>query len=395
MSGKFTVQCSDRRSLCRGTSRGFAIVRIEELRLAVRELAVHEKNGKAWAQLPSQPWIKNGALVAGGDGKTKYSPLFEFDSDKVRTAFSDAVIRAVLAFDTRALEAMASLDSPSLDGRSSERPMEAAPRLLSATPPSAWAPRALRVFPCWPRRKEPAIRDNFRLAAVDETIIRRLWGEQGIYNVAIATGRASGLWVLDIDVDHGGKATLRELEARHGALPATVEVITGAARHLYWRWPDGADIRNTQHRDDLPGVDWRGEGGYVLAPPSIHPSGRAYAWSVDSASEFAPAPQWLIDVVTARGRRPGNGAMVAPTLPASWQAIMEGEHEGSRRAGTVAKLFGHLVRQTPRTGIDPVAALSLAQIFDRARNSPPLGHDEVVRICRDIAEREAERRDGE
>jgi Bifunctional DNA primase/polymerase, N-terminal len=93
--------------------------------------------------------------------------------------------------------------------------------------------KGLRVFPCWPRRKEPAIKDNLRLAAVDEAIIRRFWGEQGTYNIGIATGRASGIWVLDIDADHGGEQTLRELEAKRGALPPTVEAITGAGRHLY------------------------------------------------------------------------------------------------------------------------------------------------------------------
>jgi hypothetical protein len=80
------------------------VIRVNEMRFVVREIAVHEKNGKAWAQLSSRPWIKDGQVVTGDDGKTKYSPLFEFDTDAVRTAFSDAVIRAVLAFDPHALE---------------------------------------------------------------------------------------------------------------------------------------------------------------------------------------------------------------------------------------------------------------------------------------------------
>jgi Bifunctional DNA primase/polymerase, N-terminal len=191
--------------------------------------------------------------------------------------------------------------------------------------------KGLRVFPCWPRRKEPAVRDNLRLAAVDEAIIRRFWGEQGTYNIGVATGRGSGVWVLDIDADHDGEQTVRDLEAKHGALPPTVEVITGAGRHLYFKWPDGGEVRNAQHRDDLPGVDWRGEGGYVLAPPSIHPSGGVYQWSVDSAGEIAPSPPWLISLVTARGGKSGSGAAIA--LPEQWQALLSRDHEGSRRAG--------------------------------------------------------------
>jgi hypothetical protein len=257
--------------------------------------------------------------------------------------------------------------------------------------------RGLRVFPCWPRRKEPAIRDNLRLAAVDETIIRKFWGEQGTYNVAIATGRASGIWVLDIDADHGGEQTLRELEAKHSVLPPTVEVITGAGRHLYWRWPDGVDIRNAQVRDDLPGVDWRGEGGYVLSPPSIHPSGRAYAWSVDSASEFADAPEWLLDIVAGRkrafARRGGDESAGAPepTPSAVWRGLLDQDHQGSRREAAIARVAGLLLRRY----VDPYAALGICHIFNERRCREPLARTEVLRIVDSIAEREAERRDQE
>jgi hypothetical protein len=246
--------------------------------------------------------------------------------------------------------------------------------------------KGLRVFPCLPRSKKPCFKDNLKLAAVNPLIISKFW-ERGDFNVAIATGRASGVWVLDIDNDDNGEQTLRELEAKFGSLPPTVEVITGNGRHLYFLWPDnGVEIRNFQQREDLPGLDVRGEGGYVLCPPSIHPSGRAYEWSVDSADAFADAPQWLLELVTARSQKSGNGQ--PPTLPATWQAVMEGEHEDSRRAGAVAKIFGHLVRKY----VDPAIALGLAEMFDRERNKPPLGQDEVIRICRDIAELEAERR---
>jgi hypothetical protein len=250
--------------------------------------------------------------------------------------------------------------------------------------------KGLRVFPCWPRTKKPAFADNLKLAAVDPVIIEKWWGEQGQYNVAIATGISSRIWVLDIDADDGAEATLRELEAKFGPLPPTVEVITGAGRHAWFRWPDnGVEIRNAQERDEMPGIHVRGEGGYVMVPPSVHPDGPVYTWSVDGASEIAFAPEWLIALVTERSRESGHGKAVAPTLPQSWQAVMEGEHEGSRRAGAVAKIFGHLVRKY----VDPAVALALVEMFDRERNKPPLDHDEVVRICRDIARREADRRD--
>ena len=75
---------------------------------------------------------------------------------------------------------------------------------------------------------------------------------------------------------------MRRLEATHGELPASVEVITARGRHLYFRTPE-VPVRNTASKI-APGIDTRGDGGYVLAPPSIHPSGRRYAWSVDAAN---------------------------------------------------------------------------------------------------------------
>ena len=88
------------------------------------------------------------------------------------------------------------------------------------------------MFPCWPRKKEPAIRDNIRLAAVEPVVIRRFWGEQGSYNIGVATGRASGIWVTDVDADKGGEATLRELEAKHGALPCGRVSCQCVVRHV-------------------------------------------------------------------------------------------------------------------------------------------------------------------
>ena len=115
------------------------------------------------------------------------------------------------------------------------------------------ASKGLRVFPCDERGKEPAIHDNLRRATTDGNVIAGWWRASN-YNIGIATGKGSGIWVLDIDgVD--GETTLRRLETEHGALPATVEAITGKGRHLYWRWQDNVEIRNSQVRADIPDID--------------------------------------------------------------------------------------------------------------------------------------------
>jgi len=108
--------------------------------------------------------------------------------------------------------------------------------------------------------------------------------------VAIVTGRLSGLVVLDVDPRHGGDASLAAFEARHGPLPATVESRTGGGgRHFYFRHPGG----RCPNRVGLePGLDLRGDGGCIVAPPSIHPSGREYAWR----ARHGPGEQALADL---------------------------------------------------------------------------------------------------
>jgi hypothetical protein len=128
------------------------------------------------------------------------------------------------------------------------------------------------------------------------------------HGVGIATGHQSRLFVLDVDVSEGkhGDETLADLEAKHGALPATIEVLTGSGgRHLYFQWPAGREVRNNAGTRLGPGLDVRGEGGQVLAPPTLHPNGTAYAWVIGQGwDEHAVAypPKWLLDLVCERPR---------------------------------------------------------------------------------------------
>jgi hypothetical protein len=246
------------------------------------------------------------------------------------------------------------------------------------------ARKGLRVFPCRFRGKEPLILNNLQRATTDEKIIRAWWFASADFvcaNIGVATGPGSGIWVLDVDGDKRGEATLRAWEAEHAALPETVEAITARGRHLYWKWQESAPVRNTQSRDDMPGVDVRGEGGFVLAPPSIHPTGRVYAWSVDSANEFADAPEWLIEKINR------NSEPVEPRPPEDWRTFIGEAVDGSRRAAGIARLYGLLVRRW----VDPVMALDICRMFNAMRCQPPLEDSEVVRIANDIAAREAAR----
>jgi Bifunctional DNA primase/polymerase, N-terminal len=159
-----------------------------------------------------------------------------------------------------------------------------------------FAARGLAVFPCLPRAKDPAIARGFYSATTNPECIRRYWRRHDS-NIGIRTGAASGFWVLDVDGGHG-EASLRALEAAHYPLPATREAITGGGgRHLYFRYSGPVACSAGKV---APGLDVRGDGGYVVAPPSIHPNGRAYCWSVDSADELATAPDWLLTLTRKR-----------------------------------------------------------------------------------------------
>src|SRR6516165_3096085 len=116
----------------------------------------------------------------------------------------------------------------------------------------------LRVFPCQPRDKRPATKNGLLDATTELETIRQWWRQEPQLNVAIATGRSSKIFVVDID-GPDAEGELCKLEAQHGEIWPTVESITARGRHLFFRWPDRM-VRNSAGRI-APGIDVRGEGG--------------------------------------------------------------------------------------------------------------------------------------
>jgi hypothetical protein len=240
------------------------------------------------------------------------------------------------------------------------------------------AEKGLAIFPCLPRDKRPATPHGLKDATTDQIEIENWWHQNPNCNIGIATGAASGVFVTDLDgVD--AEVELRKLEAQHGELPATVESITGRGRHLFFRCPE-RPVRNSAGRI-AAGIDVRATGGYVIAPPSIHPSGKRYSWSVDSAATFAAAPEWLLSIIA----EPENGT-VAPA--SEWRALVCNCVAEGQRNSSVARLAGYLLRRF----IDPMVALELVQSWNAMRCTPPLPPDEIVAIVNSICGRELARR---
>lgn len=193
-------------------------------------------------------------------------------------------------------------------------------------------------------------------------------------NVAIVTGAISGLVVLDVDVAHGGEASLAGLVHEHAVLPPTLEARTGGGgRHLYFTHPGGV-VHNQVALAD--GIDLRGDGGYVVAPPSLHPKGIHYAWRPGHGpDEIAPAqlPRWLLEQAHAGRERVGHPRWY-------WRRLVQAGVEEGARNNSIASLTGHLLWH----GVDQEVVLELLLCWNRIRCRPPLADEEVVRTVESI-----------
>lgn len=168
-----------------------------------------------------------------------------------------------------------------------------------------YAGRGWAVIPCEPRGKLPLTEHGSRDATTDADTIRAWWLRWPAANVAIVTGAVSGLVVLDIDAREPkrGDVSLVELVRDRGPIPWTLEVLTGSGgAHYYFAIPAGLTLRNSASRIG-PGIDSRGEGGFVIAPPSMHASGSRYSW-IDDGAPLAELSGWLLEAMLGPSTAP-------------------------------------------------------------------------------------------
>lgn len=160
----------------------------------------------------------------------------------------------------------------------------------------ALARAGFRVFPLRTRDKRPLPNFPWKdLASNDKTTVASWWDRNPNANIGLATG--GRFLVVDVDKPEawGDLLTAKKYE-----LPPCPTVRTGKGMHLYFAMPAGFEIGN---RAGLGGgvFDVRGNGGYVVAPPSVHPDGQRYEWATDVDLAHIPLPpDWLLDLLTAR-----------------------------------------------------------------------------------------------
>lgn len=157
-----------------------------------------------------------------------------------------------------------------------------------------------RGWPAHPLRgKVPLVPDWPTAASLDHDQLRAWWARWPAANVGIVTGPRSGLAVLDVDPRNGGRSSLAKLEEQELLLGTLMQITGGGGLHILYQHP-GHKVKS--HAGALgAGLDVKGDGGQIVAAPSLHPdTGERYAWSGDARFDhpLSPWPGRLDELLT-------------------------------------------------------------------------------------------------
>lgn len=248
--------------------------------------------------------------------------------------------------------------------------------------------RGLAIIPLGVGKKEPVTKSGLNDWTDNPGQIDVWWGQgehagkrgNPSYNIGMACGQVSG-GIIAIDLDcHSDEANglhfLHDWEVEHGKLPETWTQITGSGgKQLFYR--AGQDIRNSANGEI--GVDVRGNGGYVVLPPSLHPCGDCYEWSISPDDmDVADADDKVYDFIRAvsKTKKRGDGWNAEKTgIPSE---IKENRNE------TLFSLGRSFLSRS--TGHDEVA--TLIRSLNATICRPPLPADEVEKLIGSINSKE-------
>jgi Bifunctional DNA primase/polymerase, N-terminal len=139
------------------------------------------------------------------------------------------------------------------------------------------------------RSGHPRTAHGLHDASTDAETIERWWRRSPAANIGLRTGTRGGIIVVDVDSTEAGLALI-ELEQDRGL--GGLLVRTGRGHHIWFRTPAGGLIVRNSQSELAAGIDVRGEGGYVVAPPSLHRSGLRYRFA---GGRLEPPPTWLLE----------------------------------------------------------------------------------------------------
>lgn len=215
-----------------------------------------------------------------------------------------------------------------------------------------------------PRWERGSLEHGANSATTDEKIIRRWWQRWPQANVGIATGKISGLIVVDIDPRNGGDKSLKRLP---GNLPITPTSRTGGkGEHYLLKHPEnGCHIENDLDFAGFAGIDLKSDGGLIVAPPSRHISGDDYYWKLNLDTPLAPTPNWLLELIKKESTPERKAATVGKVIP------------NGRRVKTLISLAGTMRKR----GMEEPAILAALEAMNQTQCETPLPDSKI----RDIA----------
>ena len=225
--------------------------------------------------------------------------------------------------------------------------------------------------------KHPRTATGFKDATTDMVQIAVWWDKWPDANIGIPTGAVTKLLLVDLDPRNGGPTTSLELAEKVGPIPDTGEVITGSGgRHLAFRY-GGGRVRKALTK----GVDLKGDGGYFVATPSRHASGRRYSFDEAKGGKDAffnptPAPQWLLDFIAAENAPTVDGQNLACTTKTP---VGEKVGPGDRHEHLVSLAGTMRKRGMPRKAIEAALLVVNREVCD-----PPKKEAEVRQIAKSV-----------
>jgi hypothetical protein len=228
------------------------------------------------------------------------------------------------------------------------------------------------VIPLKPQSKTPLIKwEEFQRRLATKEEIKKWFLENPEANIGIVTGKISQLVVVDIEKD-----------GSVGGYPATLMCKTGGGGwHFYYKYPHGKIFQSRNRIGEL--TDLKAEGGYVVAPPSVHSSGIEYEWAVDPLNvDLIEIPDGLFSDDTQSNMRSAK----------SLKKIEEGVIEGERNDAATA-YAGHLLARAKRDRWESEVWPKLAE-WNR-KNKPPLEEKELRSVYESIAKKEEGKKEAE
>jgi hypothetical protein len=245
----------------------------------------------------------------------------------------------------------------------------------------AYAKHGIEVFPCNPAPdKSPRTRRGYLDASTDAARVHAYWTRHPDASIGMPTGERTGGWVLDVDGADGLDA-LAELEREHGK-PGSLATLTvrtpRGGLHLHFTHP-GFPVKCSVG-ELAPGLDVRGDGGYVLVPPSD-----GYEWA--DRTPRADAPEWLLELIrepaslgaaprSESGQRRSFAGPVDADPASPGEPIPDGE-----RNRTLFRIACSLRAR----GLDDAELLAALEEINARRCSPPVDARELAKIARSVA----------